>query len=286
MIHYFNPGHEKSVLNGSKYYQPGAKVRKMQEDLALLPAWYAKSGDYVVLPDGTFVLAKNICHSGLDEYQVESNRYTRFPETVELWGISPQSIYFFEKWSQLRKFPVKIPKWKAEYRFLGSRFASQKVLERLMEAVPEIEKNIMPQFFPNIREVENYIVQSTEKQLVKSPYSSSGRGLVWLPPEELARSEKQIVTGMLKKQLQVSVEKVLDKRLDFSMHFEIPQSGKTNFIGYSVFKTNYKGAYERSLLANQTVLEQQILEFVDKELLYKVRDVLTDTLREMYSSHY
>jgi hypothetical protein len=294
MIHYFNPGHETAVLNGSKFYQPGAKVRKMQEDLALLPAWYAAPDDYVLLPDGTLVAAEKVCHCGLDGRLVESRNPERSrrgsretsPEAVDLWGISPQSIYFVEKLSQSSELAVKIPEWKTEYPFLGSRFASRKVLLQLTDTVPEIEKNILPQFFSDIDTVENHVSKSNEKQLVKSPYSSSGRGLVWLPPGKLARSERQIISGMLRKQSQVSIEKALDKRLDFSMHFEINAADETKFIGYSVFQTNSKGAYEKSLLANQTVLEQQITEFVDKELLHKVRNVLTGILHDTYSPYY
>jgi len=47
MVHYFNPGHETAVLNASKYYQPSRMIAKMQEDLALLPVWYAELEDYV-----------------------------------------------------------------------------------------------------------------------------------------------------------------------------------------------------------------------------------------------
>jgi hypothetical protein len=156
----------------------------------------------------------------------------------------------------------------------------------LIESIPEIEKTILPQFFSEIDAIENYVLQSVDKQLVKSPISSSGRGLVWLPPEKLACSERQIIRGMLKRQSQVSIEKALDKQLDFSMHFEINNAEETWFIGYSLFQTNAKGAYERSILAGQSVIEQQITKFVDKKILQKVQETLTDILHELYSPHY
>ncbi|MDR1632844.1 MAG: hypothetical protein LBR97_08225 [Dysgonamonadaceae bacterium] len=266
MIHYFNPGHETAVLNASKYYQPPRRVAKMQEDLALLPAWYASPGDYVFT-------GQNFPNETLKN------------NSVELWGISPQSIHYFETLNKLYGLQLQIPEWKEEYRFLGSRLAAQKTLAALMDAIPEIDKTILPQFYSNLDDVEK-IVNPTLPYLIKSPYSSSGRGLLWLPSGKLAQSEKQIISGMLKKQSQVSVEKALDKRLDFSMHFEISREKETHFIGYSIFRTNAKGAYESSLLANREILEKQITDLINKDLLRKTEKILTGILQEMYAPHY
>jgi hypothetical protein len=274
MIHYFNPGHETAVLNGSKFYRPTTPVLKMQEDLAFLPAWYAAPNDYVLLPNRGIV------------GQARSDNAQLRNEPVALWGISPQSIHFFEKLNEQYHWQLQIPEWKEQYRFLGSRFAAQQVLARLIDILPAIEKNTLPQFFSKVDEIENYLMQSQEKQLLKSPYSSSGRGLVWLPPGELARSERQIISGMLKKQSRVSIEKALDKQLDFSMHFEIRSEGNTQFIGYSVFQTNAKGAYEKSLLANQNTLEKQITAFIDKDLLLIVQHTISSIINNLYSTDY
>jgi hypothetical protein len=293
MIHYFNPGHETAVLNASKYYRPPGMVAKMQEDLALLPQWYASPGDFVFTE-------KNIPNDLLP--------FALHPSPVDFWGISPQSVHYFETLNKQYGLQLQIPEWKDEYRFLGSRFAAQKALASLMEAIPEIDKTILPQFYSDLESVENVVLptptlpEGREKVgfrsllppfkegrggwLLKSPYSSSGRGLLWLSPGKLPQSERQIISGMLKKQSQVSLEKALDKRLDFSMHFEITREKETRFIGYSIFQTNAKGAYESSLLANQDILEKQITDLINKQLLQKVRETLTGILQEMYAPYY
>jgi hypothetical protein len=273
MIHYFNPGHEMAVLNASPYYRLPESIRKMQDDLALLPAWYAAPGDYVMLPDDY--------RSGMPDLTSETVN-----QEVALWGISPQSVYFFEKLNKQYGLKWKIPEWKTEYRSLGSRLTSQKVLASLMDAVPEIEKTILPDLFSRIEDIEDFVSQTTGRQVLKSPYSSSGRGLVWLPPGSLARSEKQIISGMLKKQSQVSLEKALDNQFDFSMHFEITPKTETRFIGYSVFQTNAKGAYECSLLANQKILEGQITSFISIDLLLEIKSALTGILQKLYAPYY
>jgi hypothetical protein len=287
-LHYFNPGHEMAVLNTSKYYQPAAKQVKMQRELAFLPAWYANPEDFVLVENplteefqGELGRLRNVGQS-----IITNDLNELFNQKVDLWGISPQSIHFFEKLNEQYHLQLQIPRWKGEFRFLGSRFASQIVLSQLREKIPEIEKEILPRFFSNLNEIEQLVAESKEQLLVKSPYSSSGRGLVWLPPGKLAQSEKQIISGMLKKQSQVSIEKALDKQLDFSMHFENTLEGQTRFIGYSVFQTNRKGAYEKSLLAPPEIVETQVTAFIDKELLLQVKNECLDNLQKMYGPYY
>jgi hypothetical protein len=269
MIHYFNPGHETAVLNASKYYRPPRIVAKMQEDLALLPKWYAPPGSYVFTGQ---------------KVQGDLLPSTFHHSPVEFWGISPQSVHYFEMLNKQNGLQLQIPEWKDEYRFLGSRFAAQKALASLMDVIPEIDRTILPQFYSDLEDLENAIIPAPA--ILKSPYSCSGRGLLWISQGKLLQSEKQIIRGMLKKQCQVSLEKALDKRLDFSMHFETTQKKKTRFIGYSVFQTNAKGAYESSLLANQGILEKQITDLINKQLLQKVHELLTGILHEMYTPYY
>ncbi|MDR0863375.1 MAG: hypothetical protein LBO74_00395 [Candidatus Symbiothrix sp.] len=287
-LHYFNPGHETAVLNTSKYYQPAVRQVNMQQELAFLPAWYARPEDFVLVENpltAEFKLELKSLKSLAQAITVTD--LNGLPdERVDLWGISPQSIHFFEKLNERYHLQLQIPRWKGEFCFLGSRFASQMILSQLMEKIPEIEKEILPRFFSNLNEIEQFVAGSNEKQLVKSPYSSSGRGLVWLPPGELARSERQIIGGMLKKQSQVSIEKALDKQLDFSMHCENTPEGQTRFIGYSVFQTNRKGAYEKSRLAAPEIVEEQITAFIDKELLLRVKDECLNNLQKMYGPYY
>jgi hypothetical protein len=292
MIHYFNPGHETAVLHASKHYQPAARQMQMQKDLAYLPAWYAGPEDFVGIEQAltrdfqqdiqTFSrMAKPVLLSELPE-----NKADLYHQNIDLWGISPDSIYRFEKLSELYQLRWQIPEWKEAYRLLGSRFTAHTVLSHLLRTIPDIEQEILPQFCSTTDEIEEYVVRKNEKCLVKSPYSSSGRGLVWLPPEKLAQSERQIISGMLKKQSRVSIEKSLDKQMDFSMHFAIDQDKVTRFAGYSIFQTNHKGVYQKSRLSSQDVLEQAIHALIDPVLVSRVKNELIDNLQKHYAPHY
>jgi hypothetical protein len=292
MIHYFNPGHETAVLNASRYYQAAANQVRMQQELAFLPAWYAAPDDFVLiekeLPEAfqEDIRIFNPMAKPISINELEERKKELYNQSIGLWGISPQSIYKFEKLTNCYDFHWQIPEWKNEFRQLGSRFASHPILARLLNAIPSLDKAILPQFFSTMEELKDYVIYRNEKLLAKSPYSSSGRGLVWLPPGPPGKSEKQIIRGMLKRQAQVSVEKALDKQLDFSMHFEIDQARAVHFIGYSIFRTNEKGAYQESRLANQECLEKQVTDLIDTKLLLQVKNELLTMLQKMYAPYY
>lgn len=291
MIHYFNPGNETAILNGSQYYQPASNLVKMQKDLAFLPAWYSHVDDFVLtdneLPESFSKKLKlfDPIAQPIKQSDVITKKSLWHNKEIDLWGIAPNSIYLFEKINITHQLDLRIPSWNEKYKELCSRSSSYKVLEELVKKMPEIDSNILPFYFNNLNELENFLSIHNNKLLIKSPYSSSGRGLVWLTTGKLAQSETQIIRGMLKKQGIIFAENILDKVLDFSMHFNV-NNAQIDFLGYSLFETNSKGAYEKSVLSSQENLEKRITSLIEKYLTDKVKIYLSSILKENYSPYY
>lgn len=287
-LRYFNPGHEAAVLSGSPYYQAPARVVKMQQDLSFLPAWYASNDDYIYIekPLTEAFLSLVATHFGHHPGLVRAGDaagLSALPScmAVDLWGLSPQAVHLFESLSREYDLHLRLPEWKTVYTELGSRATAMRCLSFLSAELEWVEPAIIPRRFDSIKAIEQQVISSGIRQVVKSPYSSSGRGLLWLNPVALTRSERQIITGMLNKQGFVSVEPALDKVLDFSMHFEADRSG-VSFRGYSVFHTNEKGAYKFSVLDSQTNQEQALLHYVSGDCLKKIKEKLSCFLKEIY----
>ncbi|MDH8700903.1 hypothetical protein M2138_000237 [Dysgonomonadaceae bacterium PH5-43] len=288
MIHYFNPGNETAILNQSKYYQPPSIQIKMQNDLEFLPAWYSNDDDFVFLRNNlpenfkdTLTLLNNSVKGITTEDLIANTKLSE--QAICLWGLAPNNIHTFEKINKDYKLNLSIPKWQDEYKELSSRNTSHKVLAELIEMLPFIDKDIMPKCFSDINSIEEFLVKSETMQLLKSPFSSSGRGLLWLNPNTLPQSERQITHGILKSQKTVSLEKALNKVFDFSMHFNI--NNGIEFLGYSVFETNKKGAYTHSKLASQNKLEEAILAYINKNIIEDVKIQLLNILHKTYSSY-
>jgi hypothetical protein len=287
-IHYFNPGHETAVSNASPYYMPPTNVAAMQRELSFLPAWYAGRGDriltdnsadqyYSYLSDKLPSLPKPI---SLDELHAHKDA------EISLWGISPQAIHYFNTLNREYGLDLNIPGWHNQYTSLNSRQMARECLLELISSIPQLSQAIIPQFYTELEDIGPIVNNSPCRLLAKAPYSSSGRGLLWLPPTGLTRTENQILHGILKKQGSVSIEKVLDKQMDFAMEFMADGKGKIEFAGYSLFYTNVKGGYEANYTGSQESIEKRLTEKVHITLIDHVKDKLIRILSDKYACIY
>lgn len=290
MVHYFNPAHETAVQNASPYYTARASMLSMKRELAFLPAWYAADGDVVLIEER----ALDSYYTYLSEYlpslprPILTNKlkYGYKDAAVCLWGISPQAIHYFGQINKEYELNLHTPSWNERYTYLNGRQAARDCLQELIVCQPEISSSIIPQFFTSLDEIEHAVNRSSSQLLAKAPYSSSGRGLLWLPVEGLTRTERQILHGMLKKQGSVSLEVVLDKQIDFAMEFLTDGKGGVEFAGYSLFYTNSKGAYLGNYLGSQKNIEQQLTEKIPLSLLDATKNSLKTILSEKYAFDY
>lgn len=292
-LHYFNPGHETAVLNGSPYYMSSANVLCMQKELAFLPAWYAAPHDYVLvetLPPPHFLnniskqvgievtplTRKDISHSG-----------NLLPScNIQPWGVSPQSLHVYEQLCVESGWNLAIPEWDDAYTRLCSRQTAAICLRSLLNVLPEADKTIVPRFRSSLETVEAVIQNCTTPLVLKAPYSSSGRGLRWILNNRLTTSDCQWVSGILKKQGSISIEPALNKKIDFAMEFFSSGTGSIRYEGLSLFITGEQGTYTGNFLGSQSSIEQQITNLIGQDLLDEVRESLTFVLQDVYSQQY
>lgn len=285
MIYYFNPGHETAVKNGSPYYMAPANVAAMRYELSFLPAWYAHDEDVVLVENA---VADDFYNTLSEKLKLGAKAVTKDQLVeykgmeVSLWGISPQGICYFEEIDRRDSLSLTIPKWDDRFVYLNSRESARDILEILINNNSDLSGELLPQFFSSLDAIEDHVSQYPVQLLAKAPYSSSGRGLLWLPVGELTRTERQILHGMLKKQDTVSVERALNKQVDFAMEFYSDGSGDIRFVGYSLFETNKKGAYLGNILYSQSDIEARLGEMIPIYLLGKTKDDLLAILSRKY----
>ena len=286
-LYYFNPGHEGAVLSSSPYYTAPANMVNLQNDLAYLSAWYANPTDFVLIQNQLPVEFKKYLAENLQPIAqgFTEDNINRSLEEVHLWGISPQSINYFEKLGDKYHLQFKLPKWKDELRQLSSRETAKECLKDLCEIIPSIHQDIIPNFYTNLEEIENLVHENSYQFLAKAPYSSSGRGLLWLPITGLTQTERQILQGIINKQKTVSIERALDKQLDFAMEF-ISENNNIRFEGYSLFETNNKGAYQGNYIGSQEEIVKKLKEFISLDLLEDVKSQLSKILKNRYNKCY
>jgi hypothetical protein len=294
MLHYFNSGHESAVLNASPNYTLPARPAKMMRDLSFLPAWYASEDDLVWVEKGIaedYVLSLEMrfgkMPAAVNEENIGQYRARLMNEKVSLWGLSPSAIRFFEEINRKYRLNLQLPVWSDAYRTLCSRRTAKDCLEYLISRIPEIRTDIVPQYFTEAEAVKQALKDRPGNCLVKSPYSSSGRGLLWLSGENVDRASMQVLKGMLDRQGCVSMEKALDRVEDFSMQFHSDGKGNILFEGLSLFYTDGRGCYRGSLVASQ----RQIMQTLEKyhaciAQADRIRDELIAYLSGKFASVY
>lgn len=292
-MHYFNPGHEAAVFNGSPFYVAPENVCLLQTELAYLPAWYAQNDDFVLVSSNfDFSFFENLRTNlpalpqpiAFDKNYIldfKDQKVTYRVLNAACWGISPAAIRFFEKIQAENPINLQIEQWKNEFTELCSRRTAQECLIYLKQKIPQIAV-VVPQFINSMETVE-YVINNTDEMLiVKNPFSSSGRGILRITGD-FSRSAKQIIRGWLARQGCISIEKMYDKILDFAMEFSCHAGAKADFIGYSLFQTDKKCRYMGNILDSQQNIENQIFKYI--ELIEKIKNEICIFLNEKYKNY-
>jgi hypothetical protein len=265
-LYYFNPGHETAIHSGSVHYTPTAAVRKMATDLAVLPLWYGKNDDYVIVDKiadaHRFIstIPKEIRSRVKLVSPTESHTWPVHFTPLEAapWGLSPQSIRYFELLRQHHLPSLVIPRWDDALTRLTHRRTAVGYLQEL----PFTHELNPPQFFSDINHIRKFIETHALPCIIKTPYSCSGRGIRWIRNQKWDEETNRWVSGALKKQQSVSIETAVDKVCDFAMEFESDGEGHVTFNGLSVFDTSADGAYNGNLLGSGEMLEKCLTDYV------------------------
>ncbi len=266
----------------------------MMEDLAYLPAWYGESEDYVLTDKTepqleTFQnqLSTTLALSfpvPISRERLQKNKTELPPCEAHAWGLSPQAVAYFRN---LRQEHLQIPEWKDIYRKLTGRQTAAHCLQLMKEALPSMKFPDLPRFCTSLAEVEAFLNQHRGQTcLLKSPFSSSGRGLLWLPNGQVGKKETDWTRGVIEKQGAVSLEVALDKRLDCAMEFYADGNGSICYEGLSAFGTGERGTYSGNRLGSDDYREQFLQTFIPAEAETIIRENLQECLRKIFATHY
>jgi hypothetical protein len=266
----------------------------MMKDLAILPLWYAAEGDFVFvdgdqeppplagwLPEGLSLPARLLTRK---EMAAASSRLPRLEAAP--WGASKQSERLFGELKQSYALDIDLPAWKDEYACLTSRRTAARCLTEIQRLLPDFDFPAAPVFFSRPDEIESYLRRHPGSFVLKAPYSSSGRGLIWLNENRPDHSDWNRIKGILRKQGAAGLERKLNKTLDFALEFASDGKGNLRYEGLSVFDTNTRGGYLGNRLQAQSDLRKLLLTYVGEEALLRVKEAAAQAIRRMYANCY
>jgi hypothetical protein len=247
--------------------------------LALLPVWYAEDGDYVC--EGM-----NLFHIGADGPLpvMERAEGSLPPLHGEPWGLSPAACRFFGK-LQARHPQIQAPQWDANCAVLAGRKTAASCLQKIREACGDKKLPEMPRFFSSPEEALAYLREKPGAYLLKTPYSSSGRGLLSVNGAPSPKDE-QWMRGAFARQKALSVEQRLERVLDFALEYKSDGRGGLEEEGLSLFRTSSNGAYRGNILQTQDKLREQLRPYLEPSYLKRMSEILRQALADTYAHLY
>lgn len=275
-ILYFNPDSEMAVANGNPYYTPPVNIVRMTEDLSYLPAYFSDKEDIILtecLPDAAFLKEREEIFGLASRLRLVSDYGGLEGYLPEPWGWSPRMDRIF-----------RAGIWQEEWRNLYSRLTALRCLSRYYDLFPFSRRNRLPETCRSLEE----IVRCTRggKYVVKSPWSSSGKGQLRIGEEGVTEKCAEWLKGVLRRQGYVIVEPLLDKVCDFALEFYIDGQNRLEYQGLSFFHTGEGGEYAGNEIGGPENTEAPLAEKVGHDSLNRITGEVKQVLAENVCGRY
>ena len=270
-LHIFNPEHDIALAFGGSNFTSPRAGRLLRSDLCFLPVLWAEDGDCILvddverarrevdalpvaLPEVSFVTLADL----------RSGEVCRHITGVEPWGWDAAIVRQMERGGVPRQL-MPSDEELVDIRMMSSRRWAAMHLgnsgvccESLGDAMSLCAK--------------------MERFVLKSPWSSSGRGVRYTG--EWAWAGKVIDS-----QGCIMVEPYCEKVVDFAMEFSVDMEGRVGYCGLSVFDTA-GGAYTGNVLASEKRKMQMLLEYVPEEMVAAARQNVIKQMSSLILNKY
>lgn len=284
-LYVFNPDSDMALAHNDENYMAPAPIRQMEQDLALLPMWYAQPGSGVLAPsayNAVYLKAMQQIFSLSIQLITEPELPDYAEAQVMPWGWNPAiRKRLLNRGIQERKLPTADRL--AEYRKLSSRETSMDILGAF--DFEEEEWFCGQSYYLSSQYSCKEFVGMFTPCILKAPWSGSGKGLNWCQGI-FTKSIEGWCERILREQGFVVGEPFYNKVQDFAMEFYSDGHGELLFIGYSLFTTNKTGAYNGNILMSSSAIEKRIEKYVSLAVLVRLREKLRKMLFESYGTAY
>ena len=284
-LYLFNPDSDLALANNETNYIAPVSARRMAQDLALLPVWYADPYNAVLAPSAYNAdFLKQMRE--LFPLQVQLATEPELPDYAEAevlpWGWEP-SIRKYLLRGGVSEDRLPATQLLGEYRLLSSRLQAVAVTQHITSRYPEYtcgEHHLIE----NMEDCER-VVNTMHTCLLKVPWSGSGKGLRWCR-RGLTKSTADWCRRELVNHGALILEPIYKKEGDFAMEFYSNGRGKVLFSGYSHFITDEKGVYRGNMLVSNEDVEQWILRYIPLEAFVCIREYLQKVIEGIYGRYY
>lgn len=278
-LHFFFPENDLALARNLEHYTAPPAAVDLRHAGVLMGLWYGERGDRVV-------------HYGVNAAWYD-RAATRFRLEAELfdgdvraldpapWGWSKASRYAL---AQLGVAPGSMPDDASleQIRSLSHRRTASHLASALASALPFA-------IAPAAIECHSFAMVRSEVErldacILKSPWSSSGRGLMAVNRNDID-GHRPAIEGIIARQGSVMLEARMDKAADFAMLFTMA-GGKAVYEGLSLFTTAGLGIYTGNEITSEAELHRRIESLLPAGCLDAVGEVLPGILEDIIGTRY
>lgn len=263
-VHLFNPENDIALASGAQQFTAPKAAVALRNSGSALPLWYALPGDRILTYGINAKWLENVQRNfGIEVDVFDHNSFDLYTPSPWGWSAAVRHEFAIEGFNEQQLPSLKqIEQW----RQLSHRRNASVLCNTI---TPVLDFDIAPAAveISDINTLRNHLNENPAC-IIKSPWSSSGRGLIdsrSLKADEILRR----CEGIIRKQGSVMVENAYDRIADFAMLFEC-HNQHCGFVGYSLFKSDSKGNYCGNLLADDNTIVEQIGKLYPRERIEKV----------------
>ncbi len=245
-VHIFNPENDMALADGSTNYTAPASIQQMREELQWMPEWWAADGDIV--------------WNGKDALALQPG------DEIMPWGWSPALMQQLRQAGVADEF-LPTAEEMERLRMLSHRQTAVEALHRWKEDGLEGSSVMGHSTLCHTMDEVQEAMDRFPETLLKSPWSSSGRGLMKSSEPNVKRWARNI----LKQQGSIVVEERLEKLSDFALEFHCDGKGGVQYRGLSLFYTDEHGAYVGNWVAPEYQKFQWLVQYIHPQVLMQIR---------------
>lgn len=276
-IHVFNPEHDIALAANKEFWTAPKAGLMLRNDLGWLPGIWADEGDVVLVNDVDDAKAelrkvlgkdKDVRFMSIkDRTDVNSNLRKEMEERIEEvcpWGWDKAIVKQLTKWGVPRDRMPDDERLE-KIRNVSDRAHSMPLLRMLCEKYSKDGVVGEARCVHSVNEI-NQLRELWGNVVVKSPWSSSGRGVYTI----IKSVDTDRITGwiskVIKEQGHIMVERMLAKVMDFGVEFRSHEDGSVTYECLSLFNTQ-STAYEGNSLMGEEDKWGILGGYIDGKLL-------------------
>ncbi len=267
-LHIFNPEHDIALACNKRRFTAPHAAQELRTSIGWIPALWASDGDMVLVDDVAFAIkAAARCK--------EKKAEVLFVSDADIRGVHFDHIlpWGWDKALKTRLIDDGVPAEQMpsdnvmeHLRLLSSRVQTKNTLKHLREGLASTCGEAFST--SDISLIENSVT-SGNHIVIKSPWSSSGRGVRYVE-HSITPSVRGFLRNVIREQGEVMVEPYYNKVKDFGMEFESMADGSVVYRGLSLFLT-HNGAYTGNLLAHEDEKAEMLSRYVEPQLIDEIK---------------